>query len=314
MTIGLDGYLLARLKESCDVRQREAPRESPEEFGARLASVEGLLCTSPEPITAEGLAAAAAGGLRVVSTCSVGFDHIDVAAATRHGIVVCNTPDVLTAAVADLTMGLLLAGARRIAEADRFVRAGRWGREPFGLAVDLAGKTLGIVGWGRIGRAVAERARPFGLRVIYCDVIAGDGDEGRSSLEELLATSDFVSLHVNLQESTRGLIGARELGLMKPGAWLINTARGPVLDWGALREALLAGRIAGAALDVTDPEPPAADDPLLQLPNVLVTPHLASGTMETRRAMAELAVTNLLEALSGRRPPCMVNPEAWRVG
>jgi glyoxylate reductase len=315
VTVGrLPPHLISRLEAACEVRYREGPRESAEEFIARVQEVDGVLCPAPEIISPECLAACSP-RLRVVSNFGVGYDNIDLDLATQHGVLVCNTPGVLNAAVADFTVGLILDIARRISESDRFVRSGQWGTSTFPLGRDLAGKTLGIVGLGRIGREVADRARPFGFRIVYADTVTTEGVEfQRLPLSELLMQADFVTLHPNLSPSTRGLIGARELALMKPSAYLINTSRGPVVDWPALRAALLEGRIAGAALDVSDPEPPDRDDPVLQLPNVVVTPHIASGTIETREAMAELAVTNLLEALAGRRPPHLVNAAAWREG
>jgi glyoxylate reductase len=256
--------------------------------------------------------------LRAISNFGVGFDHIDVPHATDLGIVVTNTPDVLTDAVADLTLGLIIALARRIVEGADFVRAGRWrrGEPPAPLGCDLRGKTLGIVGFGRIGVAVARRAQVFGMAVRYCDVRGEiEGAAGLAthcSLDDVLRESDFVTLHVNLMPETTKLIGARELALMKPSAFLVNTARGPVIDQPALVEALREGRIAGAALDVTQPEPPAVDDPLLSLLNVIVVPHIGSATRETRGAMLDLALRNLVALIAGEIPPCALNPEAWQ--
>ncbi|MEX0785772.1 MAG: D-glycerate dehydrogenase [Dehalococcoidia bacterium] len=305
---------LARIANECDVSRFEGKGlPSKAELIAALAGAEGLLGSAQLPVDADVLAAAPK--LRVVSNFGVGFDNVDLAAATERGILVCNTPGVLSGAVADLTMALILSLARRLPESERFVREGRWGKGPgLELGSDLAGKTLGIIGLGRIGRAVATRARPFGMSVCFHDEVREPPDDASfcvyRELDDLLRESDFVSLHVNLTPETRAMVGARELALMRPEAYLINTARGPVVDQAALVEALEEGRIAGAALDVLEREPPAADEPILQLPNVIVLPHVGSATRETRRAMLDLAIDNLLAALRGERPPCVVNPEA----
>jgi glyoxylate reductase len=253
--------------------------------------------------------------VKVVSNMAVGFDNIDVDACTRRGVVVCITPDVLTETTADFTWALMLAVARRVCEAAESVRAGTWRTwEPLGfLGRDLSGATLGIVGFGRIGRAVARRARGFDMRVLYTDKSRQSSEVERDlratfvPLEQLLAESDIVTLHVPLTPETRKLIGARELALMKPRSILINTARGPVVDTEALVRALRTGHLWGAGLDVTDPEPLPADHPLLQCPNVIVTPHIASASETTRARMAELAVENLVAALQNRRPPRSLN-------
>ena len=253
--------------------------------------------------------------VKVVSNMAVGFDNIDVDACTRKSVVVCITPDVLTETTADFTWALMLAVARRVCAAAESVRAGTWRTwEPLGfLGRDLSGATLGIVGFGRIGRAVARRARGFGMRVLYTDQTRQSSEVERGlgatfvSLEQLLGESDVVTLHVPLTPETRKLIGARELALMKPGAILINTARGPVIDTEALVRALRTGHLWGAGLDVTDPEPLPADHPLLQCPNVIVTPHIASASETTRARMAELAAENLVAALQNRRPPRSLN-------
>jgi lactate dehydrogenase-like 2-hydroxyacid dehydrogenase len=255
--------------------------------------------------------------LRVVSNHGVGYDNVDLAAATERGVIVCNTPGVLTDAVADLTMALIVALARRLFEAQRFVAEGRWRPgTAMPLGSDVRGKTLGIVGYGRIGRAVAQRAQAFGIASCFYDVLgesAGDGVCSYRELDDVLRGSDFVSLHVNLTEQTRRFIGARELSLMRPTAYLINTSRGQVVDQEALVEVLRAGTIAGAALDVLEREPPAPDDLVLHLPNVIVLPHIGSATRETRRATLDLAIDNLLTALRGDTPRCVVNPEALAV-
>jgi glyoxylate reductase len=230
---------------------------------------------------------------------AVGTDNIDLEAAAARGIPVGNTPDVLTDATADLAFALLLALARHIVPGARQVRAGEWRTwEPAGsLGADLAGATLGIVGRGRIGSAMARRAEGFGMEVVYSSRSSG------VPLPELLERADFVSLHCPLTPDTRHLINADTLERMKDTALLVNTARGGVVDQDALRDALHAGRIAGAALDVTDPEPLPADHPLLDAPNLLVVPHLGSATVRTRAQMADMAVDNLLAALDGRPMP-----------
>jgi glyoxylate reductase len=242
---------------------------------------------------------AACSHLKVVSSCAVGVDNVDLGAARAHGIPVGNTPDVLTDATADLAFALLLAAARRLPQTAEAVRRGEWG--PWNptafLGHDIAGATLGIVGAGRIGQAVAHRAAAFGM-----DVLATTS-RGGTPLSRLLAEADFVSLHVPLTPATRHLIDAAALARMKPTAILVNTARGPVVDTVALIAALHAGTIAGAALDVTDPEPLPADHPLLQAPNVLVIPHIGSATTRTRATMTELAVANVLAGLAGRPLP-----------
>ena len=303
----LEDGLLGRIKSVGDVRLHVAPPR--DGLAGDLAHAEGLLIAGPMRVTRELIAAAPR--LRVVASVSVGFDHIDLDAAAERGIAVCNTPGVLTDAVADYTMLLILELARGVLPYAAMVRDGRWAKgEPVPLGFDLAGKALGIVGYGRIGRAVANRARAFGMRVIHYDVVPADSPEGhRDSLDDLLRESDIVSLHVNLTPATAHLIGERELRRMKPTAYLVNTARGGVVDQAALVSALRDGVIAGAALDVLEREPCALDEAILAVPNVLVLPHAASATRETRQAMRELAVRNLLAVLRGEAPECCVNPE-----
>jgi glyoxylate reductase len=269
----------------------------PAELRAGVAEAEGLLCLITDTVDAGMLDAAPR--LKAIANMAVGTDNIDVEAAAARGIAVGNTPDVLTDATADLAFALLLALARRIVSGAAKVRAGEWRTwEPAGdLGADLADATLGIVGWGRIGQAVARRAKSFGMEVIHSSRSSG------VSLEELLERSDFVSVHTPLTPETRHLIDGGALALMKPTALLINTARGGVVDQDALREALRAGTIAGAALDVTDPEPLPADHPLLDAPNLLVVPHVGSATVRTRAKMAAMAVENLMAALDGRPMP-----------
>lgn len=257
-------------------------------------------------------------GLKVVSNMAVGVDNIDLAACTTRGIPVGHTPGVLTEGTADITMALLLAVARRLPEASLDARSGRWTTwQPTGwLGADLHGATLGIVGLGKIGQAVAKRAKGFGMNLVYTNRSPKPEAENalgatRLPLKRLLAESDFVSLHVPLSEDTRGIIGEDELRLMKKSAILINTARGPVVDAEALLEALTEGWIAAAGLDVTDPEPLPAGHPLYELENCLVVPHIGSATHKTRRRMAELACDNLLAGLAGERLVHCANPDVY---
>ena len=265
----------------------------------------GLLCLLTDRINAELMDAAP--DLKVISQCAVGFDNIDVAAATARGIVVGNTPGVLTDATADFAFTLMLSAARRVVEGMDYVRAGKW--ETWGLTLllgqDVFGATLGIVGMGRIGQAVARRASGFDMRVLYYDqqrlpeVEQSLGVE-YCPLDDLLAQADFVSLHLNLSPETQGLIGESAFSRMKPNAILVNTARGPIVDPEALYVALKSGQIAAAALDVTDPEPLPADHKLLALSNLIVVPHIASATVTSRTQMALIAVRNLVAGLTGR--------------
>ena len=248
---------------------------------------------------------AAGPGLRIVANVAVGYDNIDVPAARSRGVIVTNTPDVLTNAVADFTWGLILAITRRLGEAERLVRRGAWTGWTFDFmpGMELAGKQLGVIGSGRIGRAVASKAGAFGMRVVFGSRRVGDTIDGApvQPVEQVLAESDVVSLHVPLRPETRHLVNADALALMKPTAYLINTARGPVVDEVALAAALGAGRLAGAALDVFEREP-IIHPALMALENVLLVPHLGSATNETRAAMAELAARNVAAVLAGQPP------------
>lgn len=285
-----------------------------EELLAGVRGRDGVLCLLTDTID-ETVMAAAGPRCRVLANYAVGFNNIDVAAATRRRILVTNTPGVLTEATADLTWAALFAIARRVAEGDRLVRAGRWdGWGPMQLlGQDVHGATLGIVGAGRIGAAVALRSIGFRMRVLYADGEQKPELERigarRVPIEELLRESDFVSLHVPLDATTRHLIDARALARMKPTACLINTARGPIVDEAALVEALRERRIAGAALDVYEHEPELTPG-LTSLDNVVCIPHLGSATQATRNRMAVMAAENLVAALRGERPPNLVNPEA----
>ncbi len=260
---------------------------------------EGLLCLLTDIIDAEVIDACPR--LRAISNYAVGSDNIDSDAAARRGIAVGVTPDVLTETTADLAFALMLAAARRVPEGERDVRAGNWHTwEPRGwLGHDVHGATLCIVGMGRIGSAVARRAEAFSMRI----VAVGRADP----LHDALADADFVSVHCPLTDETRGLFGEAEFAAMKPTAVLVNTARGPIVQTEALRQALVDGTIAAAALDVTDPEPLPADHPLVDAPNLLVVPHIASATHATRGRMAEIAVENLLAGIAGRPMPHSVN-------
>jgi glyoxylate reductase len=285
---------------------------------AGLAELEGLeLVRGSDPSGCDGVvcylidrideAFLATPGLRGLATVSVGLDHIDLAAAERHRIPIAYTPDVLTEATADLTFALLLGAARRLGESERYLRAGRWQSWSFDLLLgtDVHGKTLGIIGPGRIGRALARRADGFGMRVLF----AG---RDRSELERVLAESDFVAVTVPLSESTHHLIGAAELARMKPGAILVNTSRGPVVDEAALAESLASGHLGGAGLDVFENEP-HVHPALLACENALMVPHIASATRETRDGMARLACRGLAQILRGERPPNLANPHVWPV-
>ncbi len=257
-------------------------------------------------------------GVRILANVAVGFDNIDVPAATAAGIFVTNTPNVLTETTADFAFTLLMAAARRVVEGHAYVHSGEWKKWLIDLLVgqDIGGQTIGIFGIGRIGLAVARRAHGFGMRILYCDEQAAeDGvtqelNLERMTKEELLRQADFVSLHVPLLPSTRHLIGAAELALMKPTAILVNTSRGPVVDEAALAAALQAKQIASAGLDVFEEEPKVHPG-LLQLDNVVLAPHIASASVATRRRMSTLAAENVVAALTGKRPPSLLNPELW---
>lgn len=261
----------------------------------------GLICMLTDPIDSDLLASASK--LKVVSQMAVGCDNIDLDACKAKGIPVGNTPGVLTDATADLTMALILSLARRLPEGGESVHSGRWITwEPdFLLGMELRDRTLGIIGSGRIGTAVAERAKSFGMKVISTG--RPESENSGLPLEQLLTTSDIVSLHCPLTEQTRGLVNDEFLAMMQPHALLINTSRGPVVNQVSLATALRNGVIAGAALDVTDPEPLPATDPLLESPNLIVIPHLGSATHRTREAMANIAVDNLLAGLAGEPLP-----------
>jgi len=284
-----------------------------EQLRKEVADVDGVVIGSVEKFDEELIAVAPR--LKVVARFGVGYDNVDIRSATSRKIFVTYTPSVVSGAVADLTFALILALSRRIIEADRYVRSGKWSKGmEFPLGLDLMRKTLGIIGLGRIGIKVVERARAFDMDIIYCDVVRNRYAEEKYgakpvSLEELLRRSDYVSVHVPFTEKTRGLIGKNELALMKKAAFLINTSRGPVVDQQALYEALKEKRIAGAALDVFQQEPIASEDPILKLSNVVLVPHIGTATVETRLAMALTAVDDIIRVLKGKEPTNLVNTE-----
>jgi glyoxylate reductase len=307
---------LKTIKEHCEADIWTDPLPPPRSvLLKKLAGCQGLLSLLTERIDAEAMDAGP--HLKVISNYAVGFNNIDVAAATERGIAVGNTPDVLTDATADMAVALLLAAARRIVEGHLYAQAGKWKTwEPLGhIGQDLIGRTLGIVGMGRIGVAVARRCRGgWGMRVIYHDVRAHEAanrelEARQVDFDTLLAESDFISVHANLDDSTRGLFNAAAFAKMKPTAVFVNTARGPLMVQKDLVEALRRGTIFAAGLDVTDPEPPDTNDPLLTLPNCVVAPHIASATVKSRNGMAEIAADNLIAGLQDKPLRAWVNPE-----
>ncbi|WP_459618446.1 2-hydroxyacid dehydrogenase [Bordetella sp. 2513F-2] len=307
--------LRALVAADCEIVDVPTGQPIVDAIGAERASqVQGILCTVRTRIDEALLSAMPA--VRVVSNFAVGFDNVDVPAATAHRVLVCNTPKVLDGAVADLTIGLILCVARNLVAGDAFVRSGAWTKGAFPLARDIRGKTLGLLGMGRIGQVVARTAQAFDMNVIYHNrnrdqAAESEGLAQYRERDQLFAESDFLSVHIPLSAETRHGIGAREFGLMKPTAYLINTARGAVIDEAALVEALKSGQIAGAGLDVMETEPLPPSSPLCALPNVVLQAHIGSATVETRRAMIDLAARNMMDALSGRQPVAMVNPDVW---
>ncbi|MGI9953260.1 D-glycerate dehydrogenase [Moorellaceae bacterium AZ2] len=307
------------LAEHCEVEVNPEDRVlSKGELIEKIQGRDGVFCLLTDKIDAEVMDAAR--GVKVFANMAVGYDNIDIQAATARGILVTNTPGVLTEATAEFAWALLFAVARRVVEADKFMRAGKyraWGPMLM-LGQEIHGKTLGVIGGGRIGTAFARRAKGFDLQVLYTDVQPNPQFEAETGgrfvdKDTLLRESDFVSIHVPLTPSTRHLIGERELKLMKKSAILINTSRGPVVDEAALVKALREGEIWGAGLDVFEREPEMVPG-LAELDNVVVCPHIASATWETRTAMATMAARNLLAALRGELPPQCVNPEAYKQG
>jgi glyoxylate reductase len=307
---------LKRIKDHCDAEVWTDPLPPPSAvLRQKVAGCEGLVALLTDKIDA-GLMDAAL-RLKVISNYAVGFNNIDVAAATERGICVGNTPGVLTDATADMAFCLLIAAARRVVEGHQYTLAGKWKTwEPLGhLGQDLAGKTLGIVGMGRIGYAMAQRCHAgWEMTILYHDVYQSEKAERdlaakQVDFDTLLRESDFISVHTDLNEKTRHMFGAEQFKKMKPTAVFINSARGPLVDQKALFDALKLGTIFAAGLDVTDPEPPAMDDPLLKLPNVMIAPHIASATVGTRNSMAKICADNLIAGLTGQELPAWVNPE-----
>jgi glyoxylate reductase len=309
---------LERVDSFCDAKvwEGELP-PSRDVLFQNVPEIEGLLSLLTDNVDAELMNRAPK--LKVISNCAVGFDNVDVKEATKRGIIVGNTPGVLTDTTADFAFSLLMAAARRVVEGDRHVRAGKW--KTWGLMTllgqDVHHSVLGIVGLGRIGCAVAKRAKGFDMKLLYADVVRNtqaEKDYGIEyvSLDRLLAESDFVTVHTNLTPETRHLIGQKQFEQMKRTAVLVNTSRGPIVDDMALYEALRDGKIAYAALDVTEPEPIPMDHPLLTLDNIVIVPHIASASVATRTKMAVMAADNLIAGLKGEMPPNPVNPEVLK--
>jgi glyoxylate reductase len=283
-----------------------------------VSNVDGLVCLLTEQVTSKVIEAGKY--LRVISNIAVGYDNIDVKTATEKGIYVTNTPGVLTETTADLAWALLMAVARRIPEADAYLRSGKWKIQwnlMFMTGTDVHEKTLGIIGLGRIGQAIAQRAKGFNMKILYNDEKRSPDLESKlgvkyADLETVFRESDFVSVHVPLTEKTRNLVAEKQLNLMKKTAILVNTSRGPVVDEKALYDALKAGKLGGAGLDVFQKEPIEMSNPLLKLNNVVLLPHIGSASVETRTKMAVMAIENALAALEGKIPPNLVNPDALK--
>lgn len=310
---------LRLVEEYCqaDVWQDDLP-PSHAELLRRVRGVDGLLCLLTDTVDAEVMQAAGA-GLKVISNHAVGFDNIDIREATARAIPVGNTPGILTESTADFAFSLMAAAARRVVEGDRYVRQGKW--KTWGpsllLGPELHQSVLGIVGYGRIGQALARRANGFGMRILFYDPeysaenLADSLTAEPVDFDTLLREADIISIHTPLNAQTRHMFNRSAFNRMKPGAILVNTARGPVVESEALFEALKSGLIAFAALDVTEPEPLPADSPLLELENLILTPHIASASRQTREKMACMAAENLIAGLTGKRLPYCVNPEVY---
>ena len=305
------------LQESCEVEFWTKPERPPrEEVLRRVKDKDGMVCLLTEKVNEELLQAAPK--LRIAANVAVGFDNIDVAACTKRGVAATNTPGVLDETTADFAWTLLMAGARRLAEGEALARSGSWKGWDLDQLVgtDVWGKTLGIVGFGRIGRAVARRAGGFHMKVIYTDAVRAPENVEKElkaefrEMSALLAESDFISVHVPLLPETRGLFDASKFQRMKPTAFLINTSRGPVVNEAALVAALEKGKIAGAGLDVYENEP--VIHPGLKRANVVLAPHIASASLETRTKMACMAAENVVALFNGQRPPNILNPEVLR--
>lgn len=304
------------LREACEVRMLpDQYRHSPQTLRQAAEGAQGMLTQLMDPIGEEVLATP---GLKVVANVAVGFDNIDVAAATRHGVLVTNTPGILDDTTADFAFTLMMAASRRLTEADRFVRSGAFGGWAIDMLLghDISQATLGIVGFGRIGRGVARRARGFGMRVLYYDEQPATAEAEkelsatRVDLHRLLREADFVSVHVPLTDATHHLLSTEQFATMKPTAVLVNTSRGPVVDEAALAEALRTKEIFAAGLDVFEREPAVHPD-LLKLENVVLAPHISSASFRTRAQMCEVAARNVLTGIRGGRPPNVLNPEVF---
>lgn len=304
------------IEDACDAEVWRDPMPPPADvLRSKLAGIDGLASLLTDRLDAATLDFAPR--LKVISNFAVGFNNIDIPACTARGIAVGNTPGVLTDATADMAFCLLIAATRRVVEGHQYSLSGNWKTwEPLGhLGQDLVGRTIGIVGMGRIGYAMAKRCHGgWGMRVLYADNYTNSQAEKdfgaqRVDLDTLLVEADFVSLHTDLNESTRGMIGTAQFQRMKRTAVLINTARGPLIDQSALAVALRDRVIFAAGLDVTEPEPPNMDDPLLKLPNVVIAPHIASATVQTRNQMAEICARNLIAGVTGQPLPAWVNPD-----
>ena len=317
VTHQLPGERVHHLADRCDMNVWMGPGLLPGEgLREELAGSQGLLCLLTDRVDRQLLDATP--DLKFVSSMSVGVDHLDMPALTERGIPVGHTPGVLVDTTADATFALLLAAARRVVEADRYIRQGQWRPEnawspEFFTGKDVAGATLGIIGLGEIGQAVAKRAAGFGMQILGWNRSAREVEGVQNvTLDELLLRSDFVSVNVALAKETRNLLDEAKIAMMKPGAVLVNTARGGIVDEYALAEALSRGDLYSAGIDVFAQEPVEPDNPLLSLPNVVVVPHIGSATTLTRARMADLAVDNVIAALTGQQMPFCVNPEVYR--
>jgi glyoxylate reductase len=309
---------LEMVRREAEVEVWQDPLPPPYETLIRkVIGIDALLCLLTDRID-KSLMDAMGPQVKVISQMAVGFDNIDIPAATAHGIPIGNTPGVLTDTTADFAWALLMSAARRIVEGDKFTRAGKWktwGPIDF-LGPDVAGATLGVVGFGRIGQAMAKRAQGFDMRILYFNPRRNPEAEQKygaqyADLNTLLRESDFVSLHTTLSQETYHLLDEARIKMMKPSGILINSSRGPVVDPRALYRALSSGTIAYAALDVTEPEPIKPDDPLLTLDNIIIAPHIASASFQTRNKMASMAAANLIAGLKGERLPNCVNPQVY---
>ncbi len=307
------------LQEQFDVEVWQKPTPPPKELIIeKVGECHGMMIESNDIMDSEVFESASA--LRVVGTRAIGVDNIDVVSATKNGVLIGNTPGILHESCADFTMGLILSLGRQITRSNSKVVSGEWkifDQTPY-LGTDIYEKTIGLIGFGLIGAAVAKRARGFGMNILYHSLTRKPDAETElgvkwvSDLDQLLSTSDYVSVHIPLSSNTYHFIGKKELGIMRPDAFLINTSRGGTVDPDALRDALMNKQIAGAALDVTEPEPIDADDPLVHMENVLITPHIASASRATLTRMGLMAASNVICHLRGEAMPACLNPEATR--